>query len=203
MQEQISEVFFNSPPDFPTKDIKKKNRYNLRSTKKKELETKLKSNSKDSDSEQGSEISSEDEMDHKEYQKFLSKLFPSKHMTEKVKATNTEKSKKSKTKSKTKAKGKSKKSSEEEEEEEDEEELWETEEDEDEDDDDDDFIDSKGNFNIIFDKIKRIIYRSVNMSISSKIKNTIRPIFVENLNYFFFIVNINFSEGVVFTFNIL
>ena len=33
----------------PTKDIKKKNRYNLRSTKKKELETKLKSNSKDSD----------------------------------------------------------------------------------------------------------------------------------------------------------
>ena len=49
----------------PTKDIKKKNRYNLRSTKKKELETKLKSNSKDSDSdsEQGSEVSSEDEMD--------------------------------------------------------------------------------------------------------------------------------------------
>jgi len=62
-----------------------KKEQNKRSKKQDELNRRKKKNAEsDSDSDNGSE--SEDEMDVHEYRKFISKIFPSKHMNKKVKA---------------------------------------------------------------------------------------------------------------------
>ena len=66
----------------------KKGRYNLRDKKNKDSEekNKLKKGSKGPDSDDGD--SSEEDFDHKEYQKFLGKMFPSKHMQKQIEEHN-------------------------------------------------------------------------------------------------------------------
>ncbi len=73
----------------------KKKRYNLRNKKSKEKETKkdCKKHSDDGDDVSDEEVE-EEEIDEVEYKKFLQKLFPSKHLDEKVKAFENLKQKK-------------------------------------------------------------------------------------------------------------
>ena len=71
-----------------TANKNKKGRYNLRDKKNKDSEekNKLKKGSKGPDSDDGD--SSEEDFDHKEYQKFLGKMFPSKHMQKQIEEHN-------------------------------------------------------------------------------------------------------------------
>ena len=71
-----------------TANKNKKGRYNLRDKKNKDSEekNKLKKGSKGPDSDD--DDSSEEDFDHKEYQKFLSKMFPSKHMQKQIEEHN-------------------------------------------------------------------------------------------------------------------
>ena len=71
-----------------TANKNKKGRYNLRDKKNKDSEekSKLKKGSKGPDSDD--DDSSEEDFDHKEYQKFLGKMFPSKHMQKQIEEHN-------------------------------------------------------------------------------------------------------------------
>ena len=71
-----------------TANKNKKGRYNLRDKKNKDSEekNKLKKGSKGPDSDD--DDSSEEDFDHKEYQKFLGKMFPSKHMQKQIEEHN-------------------------------------------------------------------------------------------------------------------
>jgi len=71
-----------------TANKNKKGRYNLRDKKNKDSEekSKLKKGSKGPDSDD--DASSEEDFDHKEYQKFLGKMFPSKHMQKQIEEHN-------------------------------------------------------------------------------------------------------------------
>ena len=82
----------------PEPSDSKKKRYNLRNKKSKEKETKkeCKKHSDDGDDVSDEEVE-EEEIDEVEYKKFLQKLFPSKHLDEKVKAFENLKQKKGET----------------------------------------------------------------------------------------------------------
>jgi ATP-dependent Lon protease len=70
--------------DSQTKATKKET--SKRSKKMEELNRKKKRSAADSDSDSNDESESEEEMDVHEYRKFISKIFPSKHMNKKIKA---------------------------------------------------------------------------------------------------------------------